>query len=83
MPPTISFETTVMIAMWDEGKKKAIVPGDRNKPSVELSVGIYLIEAIFVVDGEPQKEFRRFIVGNTADDLTWVKPIPRKKGSRH
>jgi len=82
LPPTLSFETCVMIAMWNDAKKKAIVPGDRNRPSVELSASIYQIEAIFIVDGEPQKEFRRFVVGNTADDLIWVKPTPRKKGSQ-
>lgn len=74
LPPTISFEVCVMIAMWDGNKKKAIILGDRLRPPVELSSGVYQIEAIFVVDGEPQKEFRRFIVGNTADDLVWVKP---------
>ncbi len=74
LPPTLSFETCVMIAMWDEVKKKVIVPGDRNRPSVELSAGIYRVEVIIAVDGEPQTEFRKFVVGDTADDLVWVKP---------
>lgn len=74
LPPTLSFETCVMIAMWDESKKKAIIPGDRIRTSEEISNGVYQIEVIFAVDGEPQKEFRQFIVGNTADELAWIKP---------
>jgi len=82
LPPTLSFETTVMIAMWDEDKKKAIVPGDRARSSVELSGGIYRILIIVVVDGEPQKYSRQFVVGDIADALIWVKPTPDKKGSQ-
>jgi hypothetical protein len=79
LPPTLSFETTVMVAMWDGNKKRAIVPGDKTKSSVELSAGIYEITVIIAVDGEPQKYSRQLIVGNTADDLTWVKPTLGKK----
>jgi hypothetical protein len=78
VPPTLSFETTVMVAMWNESKIVAMVPGDRLRAQVELSKGIYRIDAIFVVDGEPQKRFREFVVGNTADELTWVRQVPRK-----
>ena len=72
LPPTISFQACVMIAMWNEHKKRAIIPGDRLRSEVELSAGIYRIEVMFAVDGEPQKEFKQFLVGNTADDLVWV-----------
>ena len=81
LPPTFSWSTTIMVAKWDDTKKKAIVLGDEVRDLVELSAGVYRIEAIFFVDGEPQKEFRRFIIGNTADDLIWMKPTPRKKDS--
>ncbi len=85
LPPTLSFETCVMIAMWDAVKKRAVVPGDRLRQAVELSAGIYRLEVIFVVDGDPQTKFREFIVGNTADDLVWVKPhqsASHKEGSQ-
>lgn len=82
LPPTLSFETCVMIAMWDESKKRAIVPGDQRKPHEELAKGIYEIIVTVVTDGEPQFYSRQFIVGDTADDLTWVKPVPHKKGFR-
>jgi hypothetical protein len=78
VPPTLSFETSVMVAMWNGSKKVAIVPGDKIRAAIELPKGIYGIEAIFVVDGEPQKRFREFIVGDTADNLTWVKQVPHK-----
>ncbi len=74
LPPTLSFETCIMIAMWDSEKKKAIVVGDKSRNSVELSAGIYRIEVIFLVEGQPIKEFREFIVGDKADDLVWITP---------
>lgn len=77
VPATLSFETTVMVAMWNDSKKVAIVSGDRIRAVVELPQGIYRVEAIFVVDGEPQKRFREFIVGPTADELAWVRQAPQ------
>ena len=86
LPPTITYEASVMIAMWDESKKKAIIPGDTLRSYIELSVGVYQIEVIFVVDGDPQIEFRRFNVGVKADDLEWL-PLNQseihKKGSQN
>jgi hypothetical protein len=79
LPPTLSFETSAMIATWDDNKKKAIVLGDRTRSFVELSKGIYEIITIIAIDGEPQNYSRQFVVGDTADDLTWVKPAPVKK----
>lgn len=66
-----------MVAMWNDSKKVAIVSGDRIRAVVELPQGIYRVEAIFVVDGEPQKRFREFIVGPTADELAWVRQAPQ------
>ena len=63
-----------MIAMWDSEKKTAIVVGDKSRNPVELSAGIYRIEVIFLVEGQPIKEFREFIVGDKADDLVWITP---------
>ena len=63
-----------MVAMWDETKKLAIVGGDKLRQPVGLQAGMYQINVIFVVDGDPHEEIRRFIVGEIADHLTWVKP---------
>ena len=82
LPPTISFEASIMLAMWDETKHKAIIPGDKLRRSIEVATGVYRIEVIFVVDGDPQKEFRQFVVGNTADDLVWVVPSQLKTGKK-
>lgn len=78
VPPTLSYETSVMVAMWNESKRVAVVPGDRLRGEVELPKGAYRIEAIFVVDGEPQKRFREFIVGDSADELSWVRQVGGK-----
>lgn len=71
LPPTLSFETSVIVAMWNENGKVAIVPGDNDRGQVELPKGVYRIDANFVVDGEPQKKSREFIVGDAADNLNW------------
>ena len=59
--------------------------GDRVRDSLELPTGVYQIEIIFFVEGQPIKEFRRFIVGDKADDLVWLKSpqsTSRKEGSQ-
>jgi hypothetical protein len=73
VPPTLSFETSVAVAIWNESKKVAVVPGDNLRADVELGKGAYRIEVIFVVDGEPEKRFGSFIVGDNADSLVWVR----------
>jgi hypothetical protein len=74
LPPTFSWSTSIMIAMWDNAKKKAIVLGDTARSPVELSDGLYRMDIIYLVDGQPIKEFREFIIGKKADDLVWIKP---------
>ncbi len=71
VPPTLRFATSVIAALWNENRKVAIVPGDNDRAQVELPKGVYRIDATFVVDGEPQKKSREFIVGDTADSLHW------------
>ena len=78
LPPTFSGSTSIMIAMWDDTKKKAIVLGDKGRDALELPTGVYRIEVIYLVEGQPIKEFRTFIVGDKSDDLVWVKPTPNK-----
>jgi len=74
LPPTFSWSTSIMVAMWDDTKKKAIVLPDRLREPVELTIGVYRIEVVFLIEGQPVKEFRTFNVGDKADDLVWVKP---------
>ena len=74
LPPTFSWSTTMMIASWDDTKKKAIVLGDEIRNSLELSANTYRLEVIFLVEGQPMKEFRNFVVGDAADDLVWIRP---------
>jgi hypothetical protein len=74
LPPTFSWSTTIVIANWDDTKKKAIVLGDEVRNPLELSANTYRLEIIFLVEGQPVKEFRSFVVGDVADDLVWIKP---------
>jgi len=71
LPPTLGFATSVLVALWDEGRKVAIVPGDNDRAEVELPKGVYRIDAAFVVDGEPETRSGEFIVGDAADNLNW------------
>ena len=48
--------------------------GDIVRSSVELSAGLYRMDIIYLVDGQPENEFREFIVGKNADELVWVRP---------
>lgn len=82
VPPTMSYATSIMIAMWNERKKAAVVPGDRLKGEVELPKGIYGVQVLFVVDGENQNRFREFIVGEGADELRWVRQVHSKADSK-
>ncbi len=85
LPPTFSWSTTIMVTQWDDTKKKAIVLGDEVRDLVELPAGVYRIEIVFLMEGQPIKEFREFIVGDKADDLVWIKLLrstSRKEGSQ-
>jgi len=75
LPPTFSWSTSIMVAMWDDAKKKAILIGDTVRSQVELSAGQYRMAIIYLVDGEPENEIREFIVGKNADDLVWIKQM--------
>lgn len=75
LPPTFSASAGIMIAQWNDKKKKAIVPGDKVKSGVELSDGLYCIHIIYLVEGQEESEFREFIVGKNADDMVWVRPV--------
>ncbi|OGO02590.1 MAG: hypothetical protein A2Y91_01000 [Chloroflexi bacterium RBG_13_54_8] len=74
LPPTFSWSTSIMVAWWDDTKKKAIVLGDKVRDSTELPAGVYRIEIVFLIEGQSINEAREFIVGDKADDLIWVKP---------
>ena len=72
LPPTYTWSTSIMVAMWDDEKKKAMLIGDRLRSPTELSAGRYRMMIIYLVDGEPENEFRDFIVGKSADELVWI-----------
>jgi hypothetical protein len=78
LPPTFSYSSSIVVATWDATLKKAMVLGDEVRESEYLPANVYKIEIIFLVEGQPIKEVREFIVGNTADDLIWVKQIKNK-----
>ena len=72
-----------MVAVWDNEQKTANVLPDKTKPALPLGEGLYQIQLILGIDGEPRLYTRQFIVGKTADDLTWVLPTPRNEGSQN
>jgi len=74
LAPTFSWSTSIIVAMWDNAKEKTIVLGDTVRNPVELSDGLYRIDIIYLVDGQPTNESREFIVGKNADDLVWIRP---------
>lgn len=74
LPPTYSVAASMMIAMWDNNLKGAIVLGDLLRKELLLRKGYYTVQIMIFVDGEPVEESRQFVVGEKADDLIWTKP---------
>ena len=72
LPPTYSVAASMMVAMWDNEKKGAIVLGDRLRQPLLLSEGYYYTQIIILVDGEPNEISHQFVVGKSADELIWV-----------
>jgi len=74
LPPTYSVAASIMVAMWDNKNKKAVILGDRPRQPLLLGAGYYYAQIIIFVDGEPKEFSRQFVVGKNADDLIWAKP---------
>lgn len=74
LPPTYSVAASMMIAMWDNNLKGAIVLGDLLRKELLLRKGYYTVQILIFIDGEPVEESRQFVVGEKADDLIWTKP---------
>ncbi len=72
LPPTYSVGASLMIAIWDKISAKAVVPPDRLRPAIALSAGLYRVEIIFTIDGDPVKDSHNFKVGLRGDDLMWI-----------
>jgi hypothetical protein len=72
LPPTFSGSASIVVAMWSDAKKKAMVLRDAAESSVELSAGLYRMQIIYLVEGQPENEVRDFIVGKNGDDLVWI-----------
>lgn len=73
LPPTYSVAATIIVAQWDTETGKALIPPDRIREGFSLDVGQYQVDIILSVDGEPKIISRQFVVGQKADDLSWIK----------
>lgn len=85
LPPTYSVGASIVIAMWDNSNKGAVILGDRLRQPLLLREGYYYAQIILIMDGEPTEILRQFVVGKNADDLIWAKPpksVPRNEGSQ-
>ena len=74
LPPTYSVAASIMVAMWDDKNKRAVILGDRIRQPLLLGEGYYWIQIIIFIDGDPKEISRQFVVGKNADDLIWAKP---------
>lgn len=74
LPPTYSVAACIGIGTWDDSIKRAVILEDRIRDSLLLSKGIYHLNIMMFLDGEPKEISRQLVVGSTADDLVWVKP---------
>lgn len=72
LPPTFSVAASIVIAKWDKGQGKAMIPGDRLRAPILLGVGAYSAVIILYVDGDPMTITRSFMVGQNAADLQWA-----------
>ena len=73
LPPTYSVAASIMVAMWGNKNKRAVILGDRIRQPLLLGEGYYWIQIIIFVDGDPKEISQRFVVGKNADDLIWAK----------
>ena len=74
LPPTYSVSASIMVAMWDDKKKGAVILGDRLRQPLLLYAGHYYAQILIFVDGESNEIIRQYTVGKTADDLIWANP---------
>ena len=74
LPPTYSIAANFGVVRWDIETKRALVLGDNLRPELVLGNGRYVAQVQVIVDGEPQRHQREFIVGDRSDDLVWVIP---------
>jgi hypothetical protein len=72
LPPTYSVGASLMVALWDNDTASAVVPPDQLRPPIALAQGLYQVEIVFLVDGEPLRETSKFKVGHRGDDLMWI-----------
>lgn len=76
LPPTYSVGASLMVAIWDKGNARAVVPPDRLRSAIALPDGLYHVEMKFLIDGDPLSESRNFKVGQRGDDLMWLEGKP-------
>lgn len=72
LPPTYSVGASMMVAIWDKDNSMAVIVPDRLRSAMALSAGLYNVEIIYVIDGDPVRESQAFKVGERGDDLMWI-----------
>lgn len=72
LPPTFSVATSFPVAMWMNDGKDVVVAPDRLRDVLSLQPGLYRAKITIMVDGEPSRYERKFVVGAKADDLVWA-----------
>jgi len=66
LPPTYSIAGCIMVASWVDKSREVVIPPDRLRKQLEsIPEGTYLVQILFMVEGEKQEESRQFIVGKT------------------
>lgn len=73
LPPTFSVAASIIVVKWDTNGNKAFVTPDRLRQPTMLEPGMYRVDLILLVDGDPMRMSRQLVVGQKADDLDWVK----------
>lgn len=79
LPSTFSVGASVLVLTWDYANAQAIVPPDGLRPAHTLGVGQYRADVIALVDGEPVRQQRQFVVGAKPEELVWVPSVVTKR----
>ena len=73
LPPTFSVGANFIVISSDIKSNVAFILPDHLNPKTQIIQGYYQAIIDVVIDGEPTIFKRQFMVGATADDLTWSK----------
>lgn len=79
LPPTYSVAASIVLVIWSPEIGQFVVPPGRTQAPLPLTPGLYEARLVFIVDGAPVKESRRFQVGTTETQLQWLAPSDESK----